>query len=146
MGNKYRVHEIAKDMGVPSNDVLEILKKYFGKEDYKHMTVLEEREINVVLAHFTRMKQVDSLDEMKTVQEQAKPARLHQRKKLLCRKTHLKPWRLSLLNRLLLPPQFHRQHSPRNPRRLQKPLLKKRKNLRRKSRRFQLKRRLRQSQ
>ncbi len=75
MGNKYRVHEIAKDMGVPSNDVLEILKKYFGKEDYKHMTVLEEREINVVLAHFTRMKQVDSLDELKTVQEQAKPAR-----------------------------------------------------------------------
>lgn len=75
MGNKYRVHEIAKDMGVPSNDVLEILKKYFGKEDYKHMTVLEEREINVVLAHFTRMKQVDSLDELKVVQEQAKPAR-----------------------------------------------------------------------
>ena len=74
MVNKYRVHEVAKDMGVSSNDVLDVLRKYFHKDDYKHMTVLEEREINLVLSHFTKLKQVESLDELKA-REPARTAR-----------------------------------------------------------------------
>ena len=74
MVNKYRVHEVAKDMGVSSNDVLDVLRKYFHKDDYKHMTVLEEREITLVLSHFTKLKQVESLDELKA-REPARTAR-----------------------------------------------------------------------
>ncbi len=59
---KYRVHEVAKDFNVPSKEVIEIIKAATGAEK-KHMTALNEDELNVVFEHFSRAKQVESLDE-----------------------------------------------------------------------------------
>lgn len=59
---KYRVHEVAKDFNVPSKEVIEIIKAATGAEK-KHMTALNEGELNVVFEHFSRAKQVESLDE-----------------------------------------------------------------------------------
>ena len=52
---KYRVHEVAKDLGVPSKDVIDLLAKHF-KEPKKHMTALTEEELNIVFEHFTKKK------------------------------------------------------------------------------------------
>ena len=62
---KYRVHEIAKDMGVTSNEVLDVLKKYFSSEEYKHQTPLPDKAVDVVLEHFTSRRQYANLDEAK---------------------------------------------------------------------------------
>ena len=43
---KYRVHEVAKDLGVPSKDVIDLLAKHF-KDPKKHMTALTEEELNL---------------------------------------------------------------------------------------------------
>ena len=59
---KYRVHEVAKDLGVPSKDVIDLLAKHF-KEPKKHMTALTEEELNIVFEHFTKKTQVQSFDE-----------------------------------------------------------------------------------
>ena len=37
MMNKYRVHEVAKDLGAPSKSVVDLLQKYF-EGPVKHMT------------------------------------------------------------------------------------------------------------
>ena len=47
MINKYRVHEVAKDFDIPSKKVVELLAKYF-EEPKKHMTALEETELDVI--------------------------------------------------------------------------------------------------
>ena len=44
---KYRVHDVAKDLDVPNKEVLDILGKYV-KEPKKHMTALEENELDIV--------------------------------------------------------------------------------------------------
>ena len=36
---KYRVHEVAKDLNVPSKEIIDLLQKHFG-EVKKHMTAL----------------------------------------------------------------------------------------------------------
>ena len=59
---KYRVHEVAKDLGVPSKDVIDLLAKHF-KDPKKHMTALTEEELNVVFEHFTKKSQVKNFDE-----------------------------------------------------------------------------------
>lgn len=59
---KYRVHEVAKDFNVPSKEVIEIIMAATGAEK-KHMTALNEDELNVVFEHFSRNKQVESFDE-----------------------------------------------------------------------------------
>ena len=59
---KYRVHEVAKDLNVPSKDIIDLLAKHF-KEPKKHMTALTEEELNIVFEHFTKKTQVQSFDE-----------------------------------------------------------------------------------
>ncbi len=59
---KYRVHEVAKDLGIPSKEVIALLKDYLGEEK-KHMTALTDDELNVVLEHYTQKNQVESFDE-----------------------------------------------------------------------------------
>ncbi len=59
---KYRVHEVAKDLNVPSKDVIDLLAKHF-KEPKKHMTALTEEELNIVFEHFTKKTQVQNFDE-----------------------------------------------------------------------------------
>ncbi len=74
MVNKYRVHEVAKDMGVSSNDVLALLKKYFHVEDYKHMTALNEKELDLIFTYYTKERQVASLEELDAQREARRQA------------------------------------------------------------------------
>lgn len=59
---KYRVHEVAKDLGVASKEVIALLKEYLGEEK-KHMTALTEDELNIVFEYYTQKNQVESFDE-----------------------------------------------------------------------------------
>ena len=58
---KYRVHEVAKDFGVNSKKVLEVLSKYTD-EPRKHMTALEDRELDIIFETITQENQVESFD------------------------------------------------------------------------------------
>ena len=58
---KYRVHEVAKDLEVGNKEVLDILGKYV-KEPKKHMTALEENELNIVFDKFTQDHSVENFD------------------------------------------------------------------------------------
>ena len=51
---KYRVHDVAKDLDVPNKEVLDILGKYV-KEPKKHMTALEENELDIVFDRCTEL-------------------------------------------------------------------------------------------
>ncbi len=62
MMEKYRVHEVAKDLNVPSKEVIDLLGKNFDTPK-KHMTALTEKELDVVLEHYTQQKQVENFDE-----------------------------------------------------------------------------------
>lgn len=62
MMNKYRVHEVAKDFDKPSKSVIDLLGKYFD-EPKKHMTALEEKELDVIFETFTQQNEVESFDE-----------------------------------------------------------------------------------
>ena len=55
------MHEVAKDLNVPSKDVIELLGKHFDTPK-KHMTALTEEELNVVFEHFTQKAQVENFD------------------------------------------------------------------------------------
>ncbi len=61
MINKYRVHEVAKDFDFPSKKVVELLGKYFDGQK-KHMTALEEVELDVLFETFTKEREVESFD------------------------------------------------------------------------------------
>ncbi|MDD6062610.1 MAG: translation initiation factor IF-2 [Oscillospiraceae bacterium] len=61
MVNKYRVHEVAKDFDIKSNIVIDLLAKYFD-DPKKHMTALEEPELDVIFETFTQQKQVENFD------------------------------------------------------------------------------------
>lgn len=58
---KYRVHEVAKDLGLPNKEVIDTLQKYTG-ETKKHMTALTENELDVVFEEFTQKNRVESFD------------------------------------------------------------------------------------
>lgn len=82
MVKKYRVHEVAKDFGVASKDIISLLKNYLGEEK-KHMTCLTEDELNIIFEHFTKKGEVKSFDEYfkltkETKKEAAKPAQSKQ--------------------------------------------------------------------
>ena len=58
---KYKIHEVSKDLGVSSKEVIEVVKKYCGKAK-KSMTALEEDELNVVFDYFTQKNNMESLE------------------------------------------------------------------------------------
>jgi len=60
---KYRVHEVAKDFGLGSKDVSEILEKYATKPK-NHMQVLEERELDLIFAYLTERNQIENIEEV----------------------------------------------------------------------------------
>ena len=60
---KYRVHEVAKDFGMNSKTIAEILKEY-ATAPKNHMQVLEEAELNIVFEYLTRHNQIDSIEEV----------------------------------------------------------------------------------
>ncbi|MEF9983331.1 MAG: translation initiation factor IF-2 N-terminal domain-containing protein, partial [Oscillospiraceae bacterium] len=62
MMDKYRVHEVAKDLNVPSKEIINFLGEHF-EEPKKHMTALEENELNLVFEHYTKQTQVENFEE-----------------------------------------------------------------------------------
>ncbi|HEX3025703.1 MAG TPA: translation initiation factor IF-2 [Clostridia bacterium] len=87
---KYRVHEVAKDLGIPSKNIIELLAKHY-EEPRKHMTALSEEELNLIFEHYTKENSVENFDEFfamrkqmaqQTMQsgEQVRPAAAQQQK------------------------------------------------------------------
>ena len=58
---KYRVHEFAKDMGVKTKDVADVLTKY-GMTPKNHMTILEDKELDLLFDYFTKQKEAANFD------------------------------------------------------------------------------------
>lgn len=69
---KYRVHEVAKDLVVPSKDIIDLLDRNFDTP-HKHMTALSEDELNIIFEHYTREKAVKSFDTYFAMTEEKKP-------------------------------------------------------------------------
>lgn len=61
MLEKYRVHEVAKDLGVQTKEVVDLLTTTFGGE-HKSMTALNEQQLSVVFNHYTNLNQVENFD------------------------------------------------------------------------------------
>lgn len=59
---KYKLREVASDLGVKNKDVIDVLSKYIGGEPKKQTSVLTEEELNIVFEHFTQKNNLDSLD------------------------------------------------------------------------------------
>ena len=57
---KYRVHEVAKDFGVPTRTIIEILTKY-ATAPKNHMQVLTDRELSLVFECMTQRNQVSDI-------------------------------------------------------------------------------------
>ncbi len=77
MMDKYRVHEVAKDLGVPNKDILALLSQYFPDDQRKHMTALSDAELNLVFDHYTQKNGLKSLDDYFALAQQkpkAEPA------------------------------------------------------------------------
>ena len=72
MMNKYRVHEVAKDFDKPSKAVIDLLGEYF-EEPKKHMTALEEKELDVIFETFTQQNEVESFDAYFAMGKAAEP-------------------------------------------------------------------------
>ena len=62
MINKYRVHEVAKDFDIKSNIVVDLLTAHFDGQK-KHMTALEEDELDLIFETFTKEYEVSDLNE-----------------------------------------------------------------------------------
>ena len=78
MIDKYRVHEVAKDLGLSNKDVLNLLSKYYPDDQRKHMTALSDAELNLVFDHFTQKNAQPNLDAyfaLGTKKEEAAPAK-----------------------------------------------------------------------
>ena len=60
IGNKYRVHEVAKDFNVATKDITEILTKY-AETPKNHMQVLEDRELSLIFESLTQSHQISNI-------------------------------------------------------------------------------------
>ena len=63
VGNKYRVHEVAKDFGIATKQVTEILTKY-AETPKNHMQVLGDRELSLIFEYLTQHNQISSIEEI----------------------------------------------------------------------------------
>ena len=60
IANKYRVHEVAKDFGVSTKEITEILTKY-AETPKNHMQVLEDWELSLIFEYLTQHNPVSSI-------------------------------------------------------------------------------------
>ncbi len=74
MINKYRVHEVAKDFDIKSNIVVDLLAKHFDGQK-KHMTALEEDELDIIFETFTKDNEVEDLNDYFNFTPAAKKAK-----------------------------------------------------------------------
>ncbi len=72
MIEKYRVHEVAKDLGQPSKEILDLLAANFSSE-HKSMTALNEQELSVIFNHYTNLNQVENFEEYFASRQEKKP-------------------------------------------------------------------------
>ena len=83
IGNKYRVHEVAKDFGVSTKEITEILTKY-AETPKNHMQVLEDRELSLIFEYLTQHNPVSSIavifaEGVKPEEKKAEPAKPEQK-------------------------------------------------------------------
>ena len=62
MTDKYRIHDVAKDLNVSSKEIIELLAKKF-EEPKNHSKVLENNELNFIFEHYTKVKEVENFEE-----------------------------------------------------------------------------------
>ena len=60
---KYRVHEVAKDFGLPTKTITEILTKYVSAPK-NHMQVLTDRDLSVIFDYLTQNNQISSIQDI----------------------------------------------------------------------------------
>ena len=96
---KYKLSDMAKDLKVTNNDLIECLGK-LGGEPKKTQSVLTPEEISYVLEYYTQNNQVDSFDafyanNVKPVKEEKKadkkPAKAEKKEKKAEKKPEPKP-------------------------------------------------------
>lgn len=74
MSTKYKLHDLAKDLNVQNQDIINVLAgKFEGQK--KAMTALSDEEANYVLEHFSQQNQVPSLDDFFKKVNEKKPAK-----------------------------------------------------------------------
>lgn len=67
---KYKLREVATDLGVTNKEVIEVLSKYIGGEPKKQTTVLTEEELNVIFDYFTQKNNMESFDKYYAVADE----------------------------------------------------------------------------
>ena len=67
LDNKYRVHEVAKDFGVSTKEITEILTKYRSAPK-NHMQVLDDTDLSVIFEYLTQHNQVNDIEGMLNAQ------------------------------------------------------------------------------
>ena len=88
---KYRVHEVAKDFGIATKVISQILTDYVAPPK-NHMQVLENNELDVIFEYMTQHNQVASLEEVFKVEPKAQPPpRPRPRRRLPRRRRALPP-------------------------------------------------------
>ncbi len=70
---KYRIHEVAKDFGMTSKVIGQILTDYFAAPK-NHMQVLETNELDVIFEYLTQHNQVGSIAEIFAPEPSSAPA------------------------------------------------------------------------
>ena len=74
---KYRVHEVAKDFGLSTKTITEILTKY-ATVPKNHMQVLTEQELSIIFDYLTQHNQISGIQviyaDTEPKQAEAKPA------------------------------------------------------------------------
>ncbi len=63
MGIKYRIHEVAKDFGMPSKNVMNIMIDK-GTTPKNHMQVLTDDELNYIFDLITQNNQIESIEQV----------------------------------------------------------------------------------
>ncbi len=69
---KYRLKEVAADLGIPPREVTEIISKFFEKPK-SNTQVLTDEELNVVFDCVTQAHQIDSLEQVFAVKPREAP-------------------------------------------------------------------------
>ncbi len=59
--DKYRLHEMSKDFDINSDEILDLLKKYFGEAKTNHMTALSKENLDVLLDTFIQENASDDV-------------------------------------------------------------------------------------
>ncbi len=67
---KYRVHEVAKDFGIASKVIMEILTEY-ATTPKNHMQVLEDAELDLIFEYLTQHHQMENLADIYSVEPAA---------------------------------------------------------------------------